>query len=243
MPGPIAAVFLPWWGPAPGWEDRFIERASHSKRLKVVLVGDAAGWVPGADVPRIPVTMDEFEIRASKTAGVTIRKSSLRYPRGQAICELRCMMADIYPGIMQDFDWWGYGDWDVVWGDWDSYLTNERLAQFDMITSNSYSVNGCFVLFRQEFAGLYRERLDLMSSPEAHYMEESGMEAIVRRGMAADRMRCLYPVDLNAHDRHERWNRCCLRGNKLYRMDAGGEIGSEILKFHFPRTKRWPLEN
>lgn len=234
---------MPWWGPAPGWELAFLLRTAAIRRLTVILVGDAASWVPEARVPRIPCTMDEFEARASAAAGVLVRKQDPNYRRAQALCELRPLMADMYPEQAARFPWWGYGDWDCVWGDWDSYLTDERLSQYDMISSCSYTVNGPFSLFRQEFARLYRKRLDIVQSPSAgNHLDECGMQEIVAEEAEAGRIRCLYPVDLDSSDRNETWPRCRLQGNKLYRLDRNGKDGGEILNFHFPASGRWPVE-
>lgn len=239
---PIAGVFLPWWGPAPGWQDQFIRHALTLYSVAPILVGDAAAWCPEAMAWRVPCTMDEFESRASEIAGVPIHKCDPRYPRGQALCELRPLMADMYPDVIQGCEWWGWGDWDCVWGDWDSFLTPELLAQYDMISSCSYTVNGPFQLFRNtpEFTRLYRERLDLIRSWHAEYLDERGMQQIVASWVALGRIRCLYPKDLDSHDRNEPWTRCTLRHGKLYRMDKEGNIGGELLNFHFPGSG-WPL--
>lgn len=240
----IACIFMPWWGTPPGWESEFLERAMQSRKLAVVLVGDAAGFAPQCSGPiRIPESISGFEARASRAAGVKIDKRPERYPKGQAICELRCMMADVYPDVTEPYSWWGYGDWDVVWGDWDSYLTDEILQRYDAISSNSRAVNACFQLFRNAPAErrLYAKRMDLITSPEAHFMDESGLEEICLDEAAAGRLRCLC-AGLNGHDRHPVWNRCLAWHRKLYVMDASGTIGQEVMKFHFPRQKRWPVE-
>lgn len=238
---PIAAVFMPWWGPAPGWERQFMERAADTKCLSPILVGDAAEFCPDFNALRIPCTMNEFESFASEIAGVPIHKCDPRYFRGQAICELRPMMAEMFAAEVKPYEFWGYGDWDCVWGDWDSYLTEERLAQYDAISSCSYTINGSLQLFRNapEFTQLYRKREDILRSPNADgHLDESGMQEIV---VKESWVRCLYPVDMDSSDRAEVWPRCLLKENKLYRANRAGVIDCEILNFHFPGCKRWPL--
>jgi hypothetical protein len=239
---PIAGIFMPWWGPAPGWQDQFMRRALELRSLEVILVGDAAAFAPWADVPRMPITMDEFDMRASEVAGVKVRKETPGFSRGQCVCELRPMMADMYPEVLQRLPWWGWGEWDCVWGDWDSYLTEERLARHDMISSSSYTVNGPFTLLRNEvrMRQLYRRRLDMVAAETAEFhLDERGMQEIV----AGDGVRCLYPTDLDSHDRSEPWSHCTLRDGKLYRMDPAGRVGGELLNFHFPGTGFWPVRN
>jgi hypothetical protein len=238
------AVFLPWWGPSPGWERQFLLRTTDIEALMPVLVGDAAAWVPEVRVVRIPCTMDEFQRRASEVSGIAIHKYDPRYIPGQLVCELCPLMADVYQEIIQDYPWWGYGDWDVVWGDWDSFLNDGILSQFDAISTNGATVNGPLQLFKNtpSIVRLYQDRPDMVRCPTGDYhLGEAGMESIVRNASAAGRMRCLYAAGINAHDRHEVWNRCVLRGKKLYRMDEQGNVGGEILKFHFVRKNRWPL--
>lgn len=236
---PIAGIFMPWWGPAPGWQDQFIERSRQIESLVPILVGDAAKWT-GPDIPKIPCTMDEFEARASEVAGVKIQKSDPRYSRGQSLCELRPLMADMYPSALGGIAWWGYGDWDVVWGDWDSFFAANDLSKWDIVSTNAKTVNGCLTIFRNtpEIANLYRKRMDLVTSPDMNgHLDETGMDGIVR----SEKVRCLYLQNANAHDRHPIWNRCKLVDGKLYRMDAAGNLGGEILKFHFPAGDKWPL--
>lgn len=242
---PVAAIFMPWWGEAPGWEKQFLRRAAQLQSLRVVLVGDAARFCPWMELPRIPCSMDAFESRASQAAGVPVRKCDPRVSRGQAICELRPLLADMYTEIIASYAWWGWGDWDCVWGDWDSYLTGERLLQYDMISSSSYTVNGPLQLLRNtaECRILYRRRLDLVQSPDMQYLDESAMQQIVAEEAAAGRIRCLYPADLDTHDWHEQWPGCLLRGKTLYRVDRDGNIGAELLNYHFQHTNLWPLEH
>lgn len=244
MNGEKAAVFVPWWGPAPGWESQFIERAQHSKSLRLILVGDAAGFAPEFDVDRIPIETEEFEELARKVSGVNIRKRDPKYPRGQSLCELRPLLADMFPEALADLSWWGYGDMDVVWGDWDSFLTDGLLEQFDIITSNAKTINGPFCLFRTSLSRLYLKRQDLLENPLNSGLDESGLQAAVEIEAGNGRLRCLYPSGINAHDRHPVWNRCRLimNGTKLHRVSRDGLLGGEILKFHFPAGSRWPLE-
>jgi hypothetical protein len=149
-------------------------------------------------------------------------------------------MADMYPEAIKGYPWWGYGDWDVVWGDWDSFFADQFLGEYDIISTNAKTINGPLTIYRNtpEIANLYRKRMDLVTSPDMHCLDESGMQEIVSRD---ESVRCLYLKDMNAHDRHHTWNRCCMRGGKLYRVDSAGNVGGEILKFHFPAADRWPL--
>jgi hypothetical protein len=241
---PVAGVFMPWWGTRPGWESEFILRACALRSLEIILVGDAAAFEPAMALQRIHCTLDEFEARATETAGVPVHKATRGFSRGQCLCELRPMMADMYPEAIQRYPWWGWGEWDCVWGDWDSYLTEKRLERYDMISSSSHTVNGPMTLFRNtiEFRQLYRKRLDIVSEPSARFhLDERGMQGIVSEEAAAGRIRCLYPIDLDAHDRTERWSWCTVRGQKVHRMDEDGRVGGELLNFHFPGTGGWPV--
>lgn len=233
---------MPWWGNAPAWLPQFFRRAAATTRIEMILLGDAARFAPELNTSRMPVTMDEFEARASQLVGFPVRKRSESFPRGQSLCELRPMLADMYPDLLAKYEWWGWGEFDCVWGDWDSLLTDELMARYDMIGSNSYSVTGPLTIFRNvpAMAKLYESRLDLVAIPEYANLDESGLNGVVRVAVEAGRMRAFY-AGVEAHDRLERWNRCILRGNKLYPMDAQGNVGREIMIFHFPRTNEWKL--
>jgi len=239
----VAGVFMPWWGPEPSWARQLIERSMQIQSLDAILVGDAAEFCPDLDVARIPCTMDEFEARASAASGIKIRKRDPLYMRAQALCELRPLMADMYPDCLKGYGWWGWGDWDCVWGDWDSYLTPDRLEQYDAISSSSYTINGPLQLMRKELSRLYLKRPDMLKYPNADYhLDEAGMQQIVAAEIEVGRIRCLYPQDLDSHDWQEDWPGVSLQGGKLYRVDRGGRVGAELLNWHFQHTNRWPEE-
>jgi hypothetical protein len=234
---PIGVAIL-WFGPPPSWLDKFAERISATKRIELLLFGDAANFMPGLPVPRVFCTPAEFEEWASACAGVPIHKDQPRI-----LGELRCMLPAMFPVLFKPYAWWGWSEFDTIWGDWDSYLTDDLLSQYDMISGNSYAVNGPFTIFRNtaETRTLYTYRLGLLQSPRYEQMDEFGLNDVVKDEVAAGRMRVLYPADIVAHDRHEIWNRCALRDGKLYRMDQAGNLGGEIMYFHFAGTKCWRL--
>src|SRR5512139_1178411 len=81
------------------------------------------------------------------------------------------------------------------------------------------------------------------SSTAESFLDEVGMTAIVAQRASRGDVRVLYPGGLNAHDRlvpgliH-----CVLIDGKLYRADASRRpVGHELLKFHFPGMKQWPV--
>lgn len=235
---------MPWWGPAPGWEKQFIARSRAIPILQFVLVGDAAKWASAEELPRIYCTMDEFEQLASQISGVRISKNHPGYCRGQALCELRPLMAEMYPDFVAGRDWWGWGEWDCVLGDWTSFLTPEILENYDAVSSCSYTINGPFTIWRNrdDLRRLYRYRLDILRRPDcSEHLDEAGMQKIVEPLIATGGIRILYPIDRDSHDRHDRWLRCTIVNRKLYRMDSLGNTGDELLNFHFQGSSQWPV--
>ena len=54
--------------------------------------------------------------------------------RPYKICDFRPAFGEIFFDVLQGYDFWGYGDVDVVWGDMHSFLTDDILNQYERIS-------------------------------------------------------------------------------------------------------------
>lgn len=226
----ITIAFL-WFGPEPFWLPYFWSQVQTWERARLVAIGDAGDWNLPPGIARGRITPQEFEERASEVVGVLIHKDEPRY-----LGELRCMLPEMFPEHFTT-PWWGWAEFDAIWGDLDAFVTDDLLHRFDVISSNAKVINGALTLFRNipETRHLYRQRPDLLQSPVYEMLDEDSMNAIVR----SLPLRIHYGKEWEANDRDERWNRCLRRGRKLYRLDQDDNKGSEMALFHFPGTKDW----
>ena len=91
--------------------------------------------------------MEEFNIRATDALGINVRLNpSFAYK----MCDLKIMYGCIFESELQEYDFWGCCDMDIVWGDIRLFITPEILSTYDVITSRIGRISGHFCLFRNQ---------------------------------------------------------------------------------------------
>lgn len=149
--------------------------------------------------------------------------------------DMRPAFGHIFEEYIEDFDYWGHTDFDMVLGDLDKFVPDALLKGFDIFTDDIGAVNGIFTLYRNEHCTnhLYREcenYYDIFTSKKYHAFDETEFSRLVRDSGV---MRFL-DGQRHEHDKNG-VGVLTMNGRSLYRN------GREIMAFHFRKTKRWPL--
>lgn len=64
------------------------------------------------------------------------------------LCDLRPFYGFIHQDLLKKYDFWGYGDNDLVYGNLDVLINDRMLDTYDMITTMSERIAGHFAIFR-----------------------------------------------------------------------------------------------
>lgn len=170
--------------------------------------------------------------------------------RPYKLCDFRPAYGLIFADLAREYDFWGYCDLDVIFGDIRAFITEEILAQYDKIQAlghlslyrNTERVN---TLFRESCAGVpdYRE----VFSESRHYCfdERNGIYEICRqreiprqdvRAMAAIR-----PYQGRFRDGISGWDQVVFywEGGKAFmaRLSGDGIDIREIMYVHFRKRR------
>ena len=98
--------------------------------------------------------------------------------RPYKICDYRPAFAYALPAYVKEYDFWGWGDLDVVYGDIRAFITDEVLSRYKMISGfghftlyhNDEDTNTYFMKNIEGYKG-YKEAL---TRPESMYYDEYG---------------------------------------------------------------------
>lgn len=100
----------------------------------------------GEGVPNVRFhhcTFDDYCALASRRLGIDFRPTKF-----YKLCDLRPFYGYIHSDILEGYDFWGYGDNDLVYGDMASLLSPQMLDRYDVITTMVERVAGHFAIFR-----------------------------------------------------------------------------------------------
>lgn len=89
------------------------------------------------------MTLEEFNSLASSKLGI---KTNITHP--YKICDFKPAFGNIFDEQIQNFDFWGYGDVDIIYGKISNFLNTEIFNNYDIISPHESFIPGHFCLVR-----------------------------------------------------------------------------------------------
>ena len=141
---PTIGIIVCYFGTWPPWFPFFLKTCAWNPTVRFLLFtdGNAPGRVP-ANVTVIPFSLAAFNALATQQLGLAI---NVQAP--YKLCDLRPAFGDIFEEYLRDFDFWGYSDVDVLFGDLRAFLTDDLLTGHDVIATREEYLSGHFTLSR-----------------------------------------------------------------------------------------------
>lgn len=145
----------------------------------------------------------EIARRAGEIAGVSA-DAPLELKSAYKLCDYKSLYGLIFARELAGYTHWAYCDEDVFWGDVRKFFTDERCAQYDVISSCRCSVVGQMTLFRNapEIARLPLEiprYWEWLRDPGIHLLDEMTFNSALLAAEAQGRVRVLRR-QLQTHD-------------------------------------------
>jgi hypothetical protein len=169
----IACCFVGEW---PKWGDLFIESCRHNPSIDFYLMTDCVPphHVPPENVKFVNLDLPGFSALASAKLGIEV---SLKRP--YKLIDFKPAYGVIFRDYLGSYDFWGYCDLDVAFGDIRKFLTDELLDEYDVIAARRELITGHFTLFRNtdNMTRLYENSRDykkVFSSNDTFAFDECG---------------------------------------------------------------------
>lgn len=137
-------LIIPFYGKWPVFFPLYLKSCGYNPQIDFLFLSDLR---PPKKCPPnvkfIDMSLDEIKQRATQRLGFRINLM-----RPYKLCDLRPAFAYVFPEIIHGYQFWGHGDIDVIYGDILSFLTEEILNKYDVISNNKDYISGSFALFR-----------------------------------------------------------------------------------------------
>lgn len=91
------------------------------------------------------MTLTEFNQLAGKQLDLEL---SIRNP--YKLCDLKPAYGLIFHDYLKDYDFWGYGDIDLIYGRIFDFISDKKLNEYDIISNHSDFIAGHFCLLRNK---------------------------------------------------------------------------------------------
>lgn len=153
----IALIVTCFYSQMPRWMDLFLESCRWNPSVQFFLVTnlDESRLMRAANITVVCPGEGEFRKRASDALGFEVPRLQIN-----KLMDLKPAYCAIYEDLVSDFDFCGYCDNDLVFGDIRAFMSEDTLTRYDVISALKAFPSGHFTLFRREFSKLYERSRD-----------------------------------------------------------------------------------
>ncbi|MCQ2028301.1 DUF6625 family protein [Stutzerimonas zhaodongensis] len=150
---PRIVLLIPYFGRWPFWMPFFLAAVRRNPDIDWLFFSDCG--VPERLPPNVRIQEYSFAAYCelvSSRLGITFKPGS-----AYKLCDIKPALGYIHADDIQGFDFWGFSDIDLIYGDLRRYFTRERLARFDLLATHARRVSGHLCLMRNtaELRGLF----------------------------------------------------------------------------------------
>lgn len=151
---PSLCFVIPYFGKWPFWMPFFLASCRANPTVDWLLFSDC-GELPDCppNVRVVETTYAAYCDRVSARLGIDFHPSN-----PYKLCDLKPALGYIHEQELAGYDFWAFGDIDLVFGDLRAYFTAERLAAKDLFSTHARRVSGHCCLLRNtpEMRELFR---------------------------------------------------------------------------------------
>lgn len=141
---PKITFLLPYFGKWPEWMPLFIDSIERNATIDFHFFTDCDTTISNA--PNIffhAITFEEYVSNAQKAIGIEIN-----IPNAYKICDLRPFFGVIHADIIKNYDFYGWTDTDIFFGDIRSFYTDDILNNHEVLSSHKIRLAGHCALMR-----------------------------------------------------------------------------------------------
>lgn len=143
-PSPRILFVIPYFGRWPFWLPLFLESCRRNSDIDWLLFSDCGkpdNLPPNVSVQSI--SFDDYCRTVSERLKINFAPKS-----ACKLCDIKPALGYIHADRLEGYDFWAFGDIDLVYGDLRSYFTAERLARYDFFSTHERRVAGHLCLMR-----------------------------------------------------------------------------------------------
>lgn len=164
------AIVTCWYGPFPWYFPYFVHSCRYNLTVDFIIITDNETVISNkpANIKIVYKTLEEVKEIAATKLGFEVN-----IDEPYKLCDFKPAYGFLFADILQEYDFWGHGDIDVVYGNIRDFMTDKLLSCHDIISSRHDYITGSFCLFRNNemMNTLFMQSRDYRQvfSTSAHY--------------------------------------------------------------------------
>ena len=137
-------ILIPYFGSFPDWADLYFETLRRNSTIDFIFLTDCDGGK--YEAPNIifhKISFNDYIESVNKELDFTFQPQN-----AYKICDLRPLFGYLHQEILEPYEFYGWTDMDILFGDIRSVYTDEILHKYDVISAHEIRISGHLALFR-----------------------------------------------------------------------------------------------
>ncbi len=138
------AQIIPYFGKWPEWIDLYFYSCHKNPMVDFIIYTDCpihSLWKDYKNVKFIPISFAHYCQLVSARLGIDYSISN-----AYKLTDLKPFLGKVHEEELKGYDFWGFGDLDLVYGDLSMLVNDDILKRYELITTHNYHIAGHFTL-------------------------------------------------------------------------------------------------
>jgi hypothetical protein len=132
-------------GKLPWYFDYFVHSCGYNPSVDFYIISDDRDYQQALpkNVKLIYKTLEDINLLAGAKLGLSVNIAN-----GYKLCDFKPAYGLIFSDLVNEYDFWGHCDIDIIFGRIREFITDELLENYDLISVRHDYISGCFLLYR-----------------------------------------------------------------------------------------------
>ena len=137
-------VIIPFFGEWPDWMLLFVESCRHNPSINWLIPTDCGEPKANAEnIEFLHTSYSDFCAEISTALDIDFRAEN-----PHKLCDLKLAYGLLFEAEIESYEFWGFGDLDVVYGNLRKFINDDILKNYDLISFHKHSISGHLCLIR-----------------------------------------------------------------------------------------------
>lgn len=213
------ALIMPYFGEWPVWADLFFLSCRYNSSIDFLFFTDReppASAIGADNIHFRKMSFVEYCDFASSVLNIDFHPT-----KAYKLCDLRPFYGYIHRQDLKGYDFWGYGDVDLIWGDIRKFYTEEVLRKYDVLSTHADRMSGHLMIIRnaEKYTNLpfkYRRWRELLTSENNVAFDEHHFTLLLHPfALLLWKTRKLVFLRFRFNNDWKAYNSFCMRINQL----------------------------
>lgn len=141
-----AALIIPYFGQWPEWIELYLYSCSKQKGIDFIFYTDC-------ELPHVIYSNTFFhEISFADYCTFVSKRLSIQFHPQNAykLCDLKVFYGIIHQQDLRNYEWWGFGDIDLIYGNLSLLVNESNMTKYDLLTTHVDRIAGHFTIMRKQ---------------------------------------------------------------------------------------------